>query len=145
MKSKDGTRLWFPLTIRDISGPIVLYITEQAALKLVDVADANEFEQLRSENRLRFPVVASVKVCRKPAKPSAAQPDQSDGGNSAHANEFDSFIVDASQQDTDLPLTLLSRKVLTLQKIQSTIFCQQDLTWSAEASIITWRLNSLHR
>ena len=105
MKNKDGTRLWFPLTIRDISGPIVLYITEQAALKLVDVADANEFEQLRSENRLRFPVVASVKVWRKPAKASAAD-----------ADEFDSLIVDATQQDTDLPPTLLSTKVLTLQK-----------------------------
>ena len=116
MKNKDGTRFWFPLTIRDISGPIVLYITEQAALKLVDVADAKEFEQLRSENRLRFPVVASVKVWRKPAKTSASQPDQSDGGNSADANEFDSFIVDATQQDTDLPPTLLSTKVLTLQK-----------------------------
>ena len=115
MKSKDGTRLWFPLTIRDISGPIVLYITEQAALKLVDVADAKEFEQLRSENRLRFPVVASVKVCRKPAKASAAQPGQSGGGNSAHDNEFDSIIVDATQQDTDLPPTLLSTKVLTMQ------------------------------
>ena len=46
LKNNDGTRLWFPLTIRDISGPIVLYITEQAALKLVDVADAQEFEQL---------------------------------------------------------------------------------------------------
>ena len=27
MKNKDGTRLWFPLTIRDISGPIVLYLS----------------------------------------------------------------------------------------------------------------------
>ena len=105
MKNKDGTRLWFPLTIRDISGPIVLYITEQAALKLVDVADANEFEQLRSENRLRFPVVASVKVWRKLAKASVAD-----------ADEFDSLIVDAAQQDTDLPPTLLSTKVQTLQK-----------------------------
>ena len=98
LKNNDGTRLWFPLTIRDISGPIVLYITEQAALKLVDVADAQEFEQLRNENRLRFPVVASVKVWRKPAKASAAQPDQNETGQSANANDFDCYIVDAAKE-----------------------------------------------
>ena len=34
IKTNDGTRLWLPLTLRDDSGPIVLYITEQATLKL---------------------------------------------------------------------------------------------------------------
>ena len=115
LKTNDGTRLWFPLTIRDVSGPIVLYITEQAALKLVDVADAQEFEQLRSEGRLRFPVVASVKVWRKPAKASAAQPAENNSAESVHTNEFDSFIVDAAQQDREAPPTLLSTKFLRLQ------------------------------
>ena len=115
LKTNDGTRLWFPLTIRDVSGPIVLYITEQAALKLVDVADAQEFEQLRSEGRLRFPVVASVKVRRKPAKASAAQPAENNSAESVHTNEFDSFIVDAAQQDREAPPTLLSTKFLRLQ------------------------------
>ena len=139
--------MWFPLTIRDVSGPIVLYITEEAALKLVDVADAKEFEQLRSENRLRFPVVASVEVCRKPATANAAQRDQSDGRNSAHANEFDSSIVDATQQDTDLPPTLLSTKVLTLQKdsVANALPAIFDMIRKSEHDAMAIEYTTLHR
>ena len=74
IKNNDGTRLWLPITLRDHSGTIVLYITEQAVLKLANVVDAAEFEQLLSENRLRFPFWASVKVWRRRSKPRVAQP-----------------------------------------------------------------------
>ena len=92
----------------------MLYITEQAELNLVDVTDAQEFEQLRNENRLRFPDVASVKVWRKPAKASAAQPDQNETGQSANANDFDCYIVDAAQQNKDEAPTLVSTQLLPL-------------------------------
>ena len=65
------------------------------------------FEQLLSENRLRFPIVASVKVWRRASKPRAAQPglhepcvSQRDPRHTQqHSNDFDCFIVDASEQD----------------------------------------------
>ena len=100
IKSNDGTRLWLPLTLRDESGFIVLYITEQAVLKLANVLDAAEFEQLHLERRLRFPFWASVKVWRRPSKASAAQPGTMEKKN----NEFDCFIVDAAEQNvTEAP------------------------------------------
>ena len=100
IKSSDGTQLWLPLTLRDESGFIVLYITEQAVLKLANVLDAAEFEQLYSEGRLRFPFWASVKIWRRPSKASAAQP----GTPQKHdKNDFDCFIVDAAEQDVRRP------------------------------------------
>ena len=103
IKSNDGSRIWFPLTLSDESGTVVLYITEKAALKLGNVTDAAEFEQLHLENRLRFPFWASVKVWRRPsaAQPatsedSAAQPDPT---AKQHNNNFNCFIVDAAEQD----------------------------------------------
>jgi len=94
LTNNDGTRVWFPLAMRDFSGPLVLHITEQAATKLTNAVDAAEFLQMHSENRLRFPLLSSLKVWRKPKKilpASAVQP-----GSDA---EFDCFIVDAQEQD----------------------------------------------
>ena len=94
--------LWLPLTFRDDTGTALLYITEKAAVKLANVVDAAEFEQLHAEGRLRLPFFASIKVQRRPSnlsavqpgvvQTSAAQPTQSD-------NDFDCFIVDAAEQD----------------------------------------------
>ena len=97
VKSNDGTRLWFPVTLRDHSGTITLYITEQAALKIANVVDFSEFEQLLSENQLRFPFLASVKVWRRPSKLRAEQPDSTQ--TQQDKDDFDCFIVDASEQD----------------------------------------------
>ena len=111
IKSSDGTRLWLPLTLRDESGFIVLYITEQAVLKLANVLDAAEFEQLYSEGRLRFPFWASVKIWRRPSKASAAQP----GTPQKHdKNDFDCFIVDAAEQDVTEAPSLRSTMLLPM-------------------------------
>ena len=75
----------------------MLYITEQAVVKLANVLDAAEFEQLHSERRLRFPFWASVKVWRRPSKPSPAQ---SGTAEQQRNNDFDCFIVDVAEQDT---------------------------------------------
>ena len=108
IKDSSGKRLWLPLTLLDDSGTIVLYIVEAAAIKLAKVTDANEFEQLHSEGRLRFPFRASVKVWRKPSKTSAEQP----GGG--FDNGFDCFIVDAAEQDVSEALSSKSAGLLTM-------------------------------
>ena len=101
IKNNDGTRLWLPLTFADDSGTIVLYITEQAVLKLANVIDAPEFEQLHSEGRLRFPFWASVKVWRKRSKPSEGE-------------NFDCYIVDAAAQDIHNASSMHSTKLLPM-------------------------------
>ena len=111
IKSSDGTRLWLPLTLRDESGCIVLYITEQAVLKLANVLDAAEFEQLHSERCLGFPFWASVKVWRRPSKASAAQPGTVE---EQHNNDFDCFIVDAAEQDVTEAPSLRSTMLLPM-------------------------------
>ena len=111
IKSSDGTRLWLPLTLRDESGFILLYITEQAVLKLANVFDAAEFEQLYSVGRLRFPFWASVKIWRRPSKASAAQPGTPE---KQHNNDFDCFIVDTAEQDVTEAPSLRSTMLLPM-------------------------------
>ena len=79
--------LWLPLTCRDETGTVVLYITEKAVLSLTNVADATEFAQYHAEGRLRIPIFASIKIQRRRSK--AEQND----------NNFDCYIVDAAEQD----------------------------------------------
>ena len=112
IKSNDNARLWFPLTLRDETGQIVLYITEQAAVKLVKAVDADEFEHLHSERRLRFPFYATFKILRRPSKPSAAQP--ADFVQGQNDNNFDCFIVDAAEQDMREALSLRSTVLLPM-------------------------------
>ena len=100
----------------------MLYITEQAAVKLADVVDAAEFQQFHAENRLRFPIWAAVKVWRRPTKPSAVQPGlaatsaaESDNTKTQqHTNAFDCFIVDASDQDMREAPSLRSAMLLPM-------------------------------
>ena len=114
IKSNDGTRLWLPITVRDHSGTIVLYITEQAAVKLANVDDAAQFEQLHSDNQLRFPFWASVKVWRRPGKTSAVQPVPDESSTAQQSNDFDCFIVDASEQDMHEAPSLCSTVLLPM-------------------------------
>ena len=121
IKSNGNVRLWFPLTLCDEAGPIVLYITEQAAVKLANVVDAAEFEHLHSERRLRFPFYATVKILRRPSKPSAVQPAANETGLAQptlaaeqDGNNFDCFIVDAAEQDMREVLSLRSTVLLPM-------------------------------
>ena len=80
---------------------VVLYITEKAILKLTNCVDAEEFQQLYREERLRLPFFASIKALRRPSKSDFAglanpvahflRPPQND-------NNFDCYIVDAAEQ-----------------------------------------------
>ena len=115
IRNNHGTRLWFPVTLRDHSGPIVLYITERAALKLANAVDAAEFEQLLSENRLRFPFWASVKVWRRRSKPRVAESGSNETETQQRqSSDFDCFVVDASEQDMHEAPSLNSAMLLPM-------------------------------
>ena len=109
IKNQFGS-LWLPLTFRDDTGPVVLYITEKAAVKLTNVVDAAEFEQLHAEGRLRMPFFASIKIQRRPSNPSAAQP----GNATQNDNDFDCFVVDAAEQDMNEIPSVRSTELLPL-------------------------------
>ena len=49
VRTNDGKRLWFPVTVRDCTAKLTMYIQENAALKLSGMADADQ-----SENVLRM-------------------------------------------------------------------------------------------
>ena len=87
IKSNDGKRLWFPTTVRDESGQFQLYMAEPAAIRLANVVDAAEFEQFHAEKRLRFPFYSSLKVWRRPTKPSAVESD--DTNTHQQTNDLD--------------------------------------------------------
>ena len=64
LRTQDGSRLWFPVTLRDFHGSTTMYITEAAALKCSNQPDVASFEEAHKEGRLCFPIVSSVKLIR---------------------------------------------------------------------------------
>ena len=102
--TSDGKRLWFPVTFRDSTQLHTLYITEKAALRLSGHDDTANFMVAHAAGKLWFPLVCSFKILRKRAdvKPGIAV--DGTAGQHAYTHDFDSYIVEASQQDlTEAP------------------------------------------
>ena len=109
-----------PLTCCDDSGIVVLYITEKAILKLTKCVDAAEFDQLCAESRLKVPFFSSIKMLRKPSKPSAVQPGSVELVRPQNSeNNFDCYIVDAAEQDMELIPSTISVKLLPMLSFTS--------------------------
>ena len=111
IKNQFG-QLWLELMCRDDTALIGLYITEKAVVKLTNVGDAAEFQQLHAESRLSLPFFSSIKVLRRPSKPSAAQPGSAETNGTQP--EFDCFIVDAAEQDMQEIPSAVSMKLLPM-------------------------------
>ena len=111
IKNQFG-QLWLELMCRDDTALIGLYITEKAVVKLTNVVDAAEFEQLHAESRLSLPFFSSIKVLRRPSKPSAAQPGSAETNGTQP--EFDCYIVDAAEQDMQEIPSAVSIKLLPM-------------------------------
>ena len=101
IRTGDGKRLWFPVTVRDCTGKLTLYIQESAILKLSRFADADAFEAAFHAGKVWFPQMASVKIIRRLKSNSAAQPasQKADSQVEQHADQVDVRIVDAAEQD----------------------------------------------
>ena len=65
LRTQNGSRLWFPVTLRDFHGSTTMYVTEAAALKCSNQPDVASFEDAHKQGRLCFPMVSSVKIMRK--------------------------------------------------------------------------------
>ena len=93
----------------------MLYITEKAILKLTNCVDAAEFDQLYAEGRLRIPFFSSIKMLRRPSKPSAVQPGGTDILRPQYnENNFDCYIVDAAEQNMTAMPSTISVKLLPM-------------------------------
>ncbi len=67
--TKDGSRLWFKTTLRDISGSTKeAWMSEGPALALAQLSTKEEFLAAHSLRKSLFPSMASVKVVRKALK-----------------------------------------------------------------------------
>ena len=122
IRTNDGKRLWFPVTVRDCTGTLTLYIQEAAALKLSKFSDADEFEAAFIAGKLWFPQMASVKIIRRLKNSSAAQPvDQQSPSRAAQpADQVDVRIVDAAWQDLGESPTEASARLLPLLNTDNT-------------------------
>ena len=65
LRSKNGKRLWFPVTVRDCTGALSMYIQESAALALSGFTDADQFETAFEAGNVWFPQIASAKIVRE--------------------------------------------------------------------------------
>ena len=110
IRTNDGKRLWFPVTVRDCSGTLTLYIQEAAALKLSGFSDADQFETAFSAGKVWFPQMASVKILRRLKSRSAEQ----------LADQVDVRIVDAAWQNLADSPTEASANLLPLLNADNT-------------------------
>jgi hypothetical protein len=113
IRTNDGKRVWFPVTIRDCTGTLTLYIAESAALKLSGIHDADQFEEAFKSGRVWFPQMASLKIVRRVKYASAEQP--------ASSCQVDVLIVDAAYQNlAESPTEASARLLLLLNTDTST-------------------------
>ena len=85
--TKDGDRLWFTTTIRDITGvSISMHMTEQAALALSRLPDKETFIKAWNDGELLFPIAAAVKIVRS-AKI------QSDASDDSQNQTFINYVI----------------------------------------------------
>ena len=115
IRTNDGKRIWFPVTVRDCTGTLTLYIQERAALKLSGFDDADQFEAAFLAGKLWFPQVASVKIIRQLKTATAAQ----EGGGQLPI-QVDVRIVDAACQNLAESPTEESARLLHFLNAENT-------------------------
>jgi hypothetical protein len=122
IRTNDGKRLWFPVTVRDCTGTLTLFIQEAAALKLAGFADPDHFEAAFVAGKVWFPQMASVKIIRRLRTRSAAQPADQQFQDRAEQppDQVDVRIVDAAWQNLAESPTEASARLLPLLNADNT-------------------------
>ena len=92
IRTADGKRLWFPVTVRDWAGILTLFMSEAAVLKLSGFSDPDVFEAAFMEGKVSI---------RRIKRSSAAQPadQQTQSSTDQPADQVDVHIMDAAWQD----------------------------------------------
>ena len=110
----DGERLWPLVTVRDQTHHYSFRMTEKAALRLSSHDNAADFKAAHEAGTLWFPILCSLKLIRKctDVKPDSGV--ASSAGQPTYMHEFDSHIVDASEQSLTEPPTMESLFLIDL-------------------------------
>ena len=116
IRTNDGKRLWFPVTVRDCTGTLTLYIQESTALALSGCADADQFEAAFEAGKVWFPQMASVKILRALKSSCAAQPAEQQNESGVHqpVDQVGVRSVEAAPQDLAESPTEESARLLPL-------------------------------
>ena len=64
LRTKDGTRLWVRVTLRDCSSHVTLHMTHNSVLELSSFNSAEEWEAKYADGDFVFPILVSVKIRR---------------------------------------------------------------------------------
>ena len=115
IRTNDGKRIWFPVTVRDCTGTLTLYIQEPAALKLSGFDDADHFEAAFVAGKMWFPQMASVKIIRQLKTATAARE-----RDEQPPVQVDVRIVDAAWQNLAESPTEASARLLPLLNTENT-------------------------
>ena len=96
IRTNDGKRLLFPVTVRGCAGTLTLYIQESAALALSGCVAAQEFEEAVAAGAVCLRQLASVKLIRVLASSRAAQPadQKTDSGGDELVDQVDVRILE---------------------------------------------------
>ena len=125
IRTADGKRLWFPVTVRDWAGILTLFMSEAAVLKLSGFSDPDLFEAAFMEGKA---------FIRRIKRSSAAQPadQQTQSSTDQPADQVDVHIVHAACHDFTespsrplrlLPAWSISSKQCCAAVSQSCIAC----------------------
>ena len=116
IRTNDGKRVWFPVTIRDCTG-------HDHPLKLSGIHDADQFEEAFKAGGVWFPQMASIKIVRRVKYASAEQPASQLTQNTDKQSscQVDVLIVDAAYQNlAESPTEASARLLLLLNTDTST-------------------------
>ena len=98
LKSKDGSRLWVRVTLRDCSSHVALHMTEDSVLQLSGLSSADEFIHKYEDGDYVFPILASVKIRRIVKKSSTSDATQLAATSQEGAQMTSVVIVHATEQ-----------------------------------------------
>ena len=126
LKTKDGTRLWVRVTLRDCSSHVTLYMTQDSVLELSALNSAEEWLEKYAAGDFVFPIVGSVKI-RRTMKSRENNSDASQlTGNASEGKALASLaIVHAMEQPWEQHRT--QESMAMVQALRHTSFASSQM------------------
>ena len=103
---KTGSRLWFLVDARDVSGATRLGVPERVALSLTGCKDKEDFVEMHSKGVFKFPLFCNLRISRRtrPATNDGATQPASEGSSATQSAEEATTYVSHTIEDLE-PVT----------------------------------------